>query len=161
MLLFFIAQMTALASNCEIDTINKSQMDYKVYICDSELGQDIEIAKDWWNDKGKSIEIVSYDYPCDRSPGFGEIFVEFNDKEVDELETETTRALAATTRIHSYDDTVISAKMFFSTSLRSRPDDLLTLAVHEMGHAIGYGHVSRSCDGHIMNPNLKYMGESF
>lgn len=161
MLPFFIAQTLAFASDCNIDSINDYDVNYKVYVCDAELGENVKIAKDWWNSHGKSIEIVSYNYSCNRAPEHGEIFVEFNNEEVAKMETETTYALASTTRNHAIDsDTVVAARMFFSTTLKHMPDDLLTLTVHEMGHAIGYGHVPRHCDQHIMNPILKYMGES-
>ena len=44
--------------------------------------KEVEIAKNWWNSKGASIEIAPGVYDCSSDPGDSEIHIKFNNKKV-------------------------------------------------------------------------------
>ena len=160
MLLFFIAQMAAWADPCDAKNVNTVTMNYTVYMCNKDIKKEVEIAKNWWNSKGASIEIAPGVYDCSSDPGDSEIHIKFNNRKVKEYDTPSSTASGVTIRRHASTPgtTVRLSKIYLSTKLIDNKSKLQTFIVHEMGHAIGYSHVPESCQGYIMNPYLKGMG---
>ena len=163
MLLFFIAQMTAWADSCKSKNLNTQEMNYTIYMCNHGFEKEVEIAKKWWNSKGNNITVDKGIYDCkDIEPDYGEIFIEFNDKKTKVKDIEGYYAGGVTVRNHeNILDTVESSKIYLSTQTQKDRNELQIFIVHEMGHAIGYQHVSENCNNYIMNPYYENMGNKF
>ena len=159
MLLFFMAEMTASAEACNPENINTHHMSYTVYVCDELARKGAEYAVSWWKKQGQSLTLADGVSDCpDIFPETGKIFIEFNNDEVSKINVEGGTPQASTTRRHEFlGTTVESAKVFLSTELQSRPEDMIVFITHEIGHAVGYAHVNEDCNNHIMHPFLNEM----
>ena len=161
MLLFFIAQMTAWADSCKAENLNTQEMNYTIYMCDYGFEKEVEAASNWWNSKGGSLTVAEGFFDCDNiTPTDRQIFIDFNNKEVEKRSTNNATAYAVTIRRHadSSQKTVLSSRIYLSTSLKNYTNKRQVFIVHEIGHAIGFNHVSDSCQDYIMNPYISGMG---
>jgi len=160
MLLFFIAQMTAWADSCKAENLNTQEINYTIYMCDHGFEKEVEIATNWWNNKGASIKLADGVYNCNEGPRYSEIHIQFNNNEVKKFDTSISTAYAATIRSHigSSHETVKSSNIYLSTDLIDNKSKMQIFIFHEIGHAVGYQHVSESCHNYIMNPYVDYMG---
>lgn len=111
----------------------------------------VSIAIDWWTKRG--YEIAGYHHDEDNvicSQGrFVEGIIFIRDKKYikENVLAETARFMMA------FD--VVSAEINMPDSNRY----LIRLLEHEIGHALGFGHVEEQ--GHIMHPILEMTGENF
>jgi hypothetical protein len=160
MLLFFIAQTTAIAVNCNSYNSNFVDMSYTIKLCEESIKNEFEIAKDWWHNKGEDVTLAQGTFDCKEEPGKGEIYVKIDNNAVRKYDSDT-RTRALTVRTHFlHHETVHSSIIYITTNLLENREKLQTFAIHELGHAIGYDHVPESCKGFIMNPFLDGMGQN-
>jgi hypothetical protein len=133
--------------------VGKWEQDPIVVICPSSRVNVYRVmdAIDWWKDKGYNINNYHYDIDntiCSKGRFIqGVIFIR-DKKEIGE------NILAETSRFMMIFE-IVSAEINFPDSNRYLP----RLLEHELGHALGFGHVEEQ--GHIMHPILEMTGENF
>ena len=162
MLLFFIAQMAALAGECTSKNINQINIDYTVNICESDpdLIREVTNAVSYWNRKGESIVLNKDINNCNYHDEFGSIYIEYNDYEVSLESNKDFTAHAVTDRSFGKAiGAVLYSTVFLSTKMNE--DQLSKIVRHEIGHALGYNHISHSCYGYALHPHTSKMGLKF
>ena len=160
MLLFFIAQMAAWAGSCDAENTNTMDMSYKIYICNIGINEEVDFAVNFWNNMGQDLTIAPGEYNCTNfHPDKGEIYIEFDNEKTKAHDTDTTSTNAVTSITKFIaNDTVSNSKIYLSTKLLIDRKKFAFVILHEIGHAVGYEHVSEDCQDYIMNPYYKTMG---
>ena len=163
MLLFFIAQMLAWGGNTSCKSQNhNTRKKFDVYICDNIKSVDVHAqnAVNYWSNLGWDINMATRPGDCDSRYRQGAIYLVFDDYEVNRENTETFTAKGVT-EITNFGQTndIRMSTIFIATWLTQ--SDLERLVFHEIGHSLGYQHISHECYGYVMNPINSKAGFKF
>lgn len=142
---------------CTSTNQNTIQIPYTIEVCDNDLLEHVQAAIKYWRTKGAKLKLNPGISSCTRQPSIYTIQAQYNDFEVNKEHTDTFVAYAVTEQTHFYNSLDIRhSVIFIATNL---PEDRLSmLMIHEMGHALGYEHVDKSCEGYVMHPYNSKMG---
>ncbi len=144
---------------CAHERLSTTALPHMLYVCVEGIDKQVSQAVRFWNSKKDSF-IISYDHAaCSRDLHWGEVRLTFDNAQVAKMDTDTTTTYGLTNRAELAEGLIIYSFIYLSTE--TDKEDLTILLTHELGHALGYGHVDRACVDHVMNPFISNMGHKF
>lgn len=169
MVLMFIA--SAFGGECNSKLMSKEHVgSYNVYVCHEDLIEPTEKAIRFWSGIVDNNFILHKGiYHCSKYKSIGDILVDFNDSEVELYLKESEEkgikidinVYAVTSFIRNkYTKDFKYSTISISTKTPAK-ESIDVLTAHELGHAIGYGHINRECKNHVMNPLVSGMSYDF
>ena len=159
MLLFFIAHLSAFAGECTSQNINQKKLSYTIHVCENDnfLFKNVEESISWWQSQGESVYLNQNIKDCSQKKKRGDIYISYNNYEVSLENRENFTADAVTDWEFGLETkAILKADIFLSTRIEDH--EMLNIVRHEIGHAIGYDHVSKECYGYALNPFTSRMG---
>jgi len=136
---------------------NTIHSQYTIEVCDKDLLEPVQSAINYWRTKGANLKLNPAVSSCSHHPSLYTIQAEYNDFEVNKEHKDSFVAYAVTEITHFYDTKDIRHSfIFIATNLPK--EKVSMLMIHEVGHAIGYEHVDKSCVGYVMHPYNSKMG---
>ena len=142
---------------CSSVNQNTLPMPYTIEVCDKDLIVPVQTAIKYWRTKGAYLKLSPGISSCTHKPRRYTIQAEYNDAEVNKEHKDSFVAYAVTETTYDYDTKDIRhSVIFMATNLPK--EKVSMLMIHEVGHAIGYEHVDKSCVGYVMHPYNSKMG---
>ncbi len=149
---------TADGQTCTSVNYNTIHTPYTIEVCDKDLLEPVQNAVRYWRTKGASLKLDIRS--CTHPPSNYTIQTQYNDLEVNKEHKDSFVAYAVTEMTYVYDTKDIrNSLIFIATNLPK--EKVFLLMIHEVGHAIGYEHVDKSCVGYAMHPYNSNMGLKF
>jgi hypothetical protein len=169
MLLFFIA--SALGGECNSELVSKKHIgNYNVYVCHEDLVEPTKKAINFWSGVVDNKFILHEGiYNCAKYKTIGDIFVEFNNAEIEDYYAEKeaqgikldVKVYGITSFIRNKHTKSFKYSTISISTKKKAIDNIDVLTAHEFGHAIGYDHISENCRSHVMNPFISGMNFNF
>jgi len=158
MLLFFIA--SAFGGECNSKRAYHLNSEYNIYVCNTNLKSSTLKAVEYWRNIVPERINIHTSINCSYEKNLGSIYVLNGEEEVKKKETDDFLPYAVTVSTRDF-----FTKGFLSSEVHvgatAYDKDLDLIVAHEIGHGLGFDHVSKSCYGHIMNTTLGESGYDF